>query len=171
VWPCVINRLGTHVVGQYFRAPLHASRASEDLTRHTRLSSDRRSTKIYPNDLLCCTLKIYYKQVKGGRTSWGRKAQEFRWHRAVHVISHLWPLLALDILHIRSRSARDIQQNTSSHKSHLYAPAQTSQSLAIFIPSSVSRIFTDAVIYDSEDHILLFNHLPHELCPPSRIKR
>lgn len=144
MWPYVIKRLGTHVVGQYFRAPLHASRASEDLTRHTRLSSDRRSTKIYPNDLLCCNLKIYYKQVKRGKqhrdvkhksSDGNARSMSFR------ICDRYWRSTFCTF----APGQQGISNKTLLQINLIYAPAQTSQSLAILILSSVSRIFTDAV--------------------------
>jgi len=143
VWRYVIKRLGTHVVGQYFRAPLHASRASEDLTRHTRLSSDRRSTKIYPNDLLCSNLKIYHNQVRG-KQQWDVQ------HKSSDGTARS---MSFRICGGYRRSTfctfapgqQGISNKTPLQINRIYTSAQTSQSLAILILSSVSRIFTDAV--------------------------
>lgn len=122
---------------------MHASRASEDLTRHTRLSSERRLTKIYPNDLLCCNLKIYYKQVRGKqhvdvkhKSSDGTaRSMSFR------ICDRYWRSTFCTF----APGQQGISNKTLFQINRIYACAQTSQSFAILILSSVSRIFTDAV--------------------------
>lgn len=143
MWPYVIKRLGTHVVGQYFRAPLHASWASEDLTRHTRLSSDRRSTKIYHNDLLCCNLKIYYKQVRGKQHGDVKHKSSDGTARSMsfRICDRYWRSTFCTF----APGQQGISNKTLLQINRIYASAQTSQSLAILILSSVSRIFTDTV--------------------------
>ena len=128
---------------QYFRAPLHASRASEDLTRHTRLSSDRRSTKIYPNDLLCCNLKIYYNQVRGKQHGDVQHKSSDGTARSVsfRICDRYWRSTFCTF----APGQQGISNKTLLQINRIYASTQTSQSLAILILSSVSRIFTDAV--------------------------
>lgn len=139
--PFVTKRLGTHVVGQYFRAPLHASWASEDLTRHARLPSDRRLT-IYPNDLLGCNLKIYYKQVRWKQHGDVPHKSSDGTARSVsfRICDRYWRSTFCTFA-----PGQQGISNETLQINHIYASEQTSQSLAILILSSVGRIFNDAV--------------------------